>query len=145
MSDWRKERDLARKTIDPMGFLDNPNFLVRDGLLLNPNVTEEILKKLSHDPSTSIREKLASQFIDDAIKDPSWRVRYVAINNNPEVPTKILEKLVHDRDSRVRSKAQELLQIQSDYIYRKDFDNAITIKLVIPGACNANCSFCYYK
>ena len=54
MSDWRKERDLARKTIDPMSFLDNPNFLVRDGLLLNPNVTEEILKKLSHDPSINV-------------------------------------------------------------------------------------------
>lgn len=145
MSDWRKERDLARKTNDPMSFLDNPNFLVRDGLLLNPNVTEEILKKLSHDTSTIIREKLASQFIETATKDSSWRVRYVAINDNPEVPTEILEELIHDRDARVRSKAQELLQIQSDYIYRKDFDNAITIKLVIPGACNANCSFCYNK
>lgn len=145
MSDWRKERDLARKTNDPMSFLDNPNFLVRDGLLKNPNVTEEILKELSHDTSTSIREKLASQFIGTAIKDSNWRVRYVAINDNPEVPIEILEELVHDRDARVRSKAQELLQIQSDYIYRKDFDNAITIKLVIPGACNANCNFCYNK
>ena len=131
MSDWRKERDLARKTNDPMSFLYNPNFLVRDGLLLNPNVTEEILKKLSHDPSISIREKLASQFIETAIKDSNWRVRYLAINDNPEVPTEILEELVHDREDRVRIKAQELLQLQSDYIYRKDFDNAITIKLVI--------------
>ena len=145
MSDWRKERNLARKTNNPMSFLDNSNFLVRDGLLLNPNITEEILKKLSSDASTSIREKLASQFIETAVKDSSWRVRYVAINNNPEVPTEILEELIHDRDARVRSKAQELLQIQSDYIYRKDFDNAITIKLVIPGACNANCRFCYNK
>ncbi len=145
MNNWRKERDLARRTNDPMRFLDNPNFLVRDGLLSNPNITQEIRERLSHDKSTSIREKLARQFIETATKDSNWRVRYAAINDNPEVPTEILENLIHDRDARVRSKAQELLQIQSKYVYRKDFDNAITIKLVIPGACNANCDFCYNK
>lgn len=145
MSDWRRERDLARKTNNPISFFDNPNFLVREGLLLNPNVTQKIMESLLHDDSTSIREKLAKQFIETATKDPNWRVRYIAINDNPEVPTKILEELVYDKDARVRSKAQELLQIQRNYIYRKDFDNAITIKLVIPGACNANCSFCYNK
>lgn len=142
---WRTERDLARKTNDPMSFLDNPNFLVRDGLLSNPNVTREVFERLSQDASTSIREKLARQFIETATKDTNWRVRYAAINDNPEVPTEILEELVNDSDARVRCKAQELLKIQSDYIYRKNFDNAITIKLVIPGACNANCRFCYNK
>jgi sulfatase maturation enzyme AslB (radical SAM superfamily) len=103
------------------------------------------LKKLSVDKSTRIREKLASKFIETSTKDPDWRVRYIAINDNPEVPIKILEELIHDKDTRVQNKAKELLYIQKNYIYRKDFDNAITIKLVIPGACNANCSFCYNK
>lgn len=145
MSKWREERNLARKSKSPMSFLDNPNFLVRDGLLSNPNVTQEILEMLSYDDSTSIREKLARKFVENAKKDPNWRVRYVAINDNPEVPIDILKELVYDKDLRVRNKAKELLQIQRDYVYRKDFDNAITIKLVIPGSCNANCDFCYNK
>ena len=145
MNNWREERKLARKTNNPNEFLDNPNFLVRDGLLLNPNISNDILEKLSHDKSVSIREKLARQFIETSTKDSDWRVRYAAINNNPKVPIEILEELIHDKDARVRDEAERLLQIQKDYIYREDFDNAITIKLVIPGACNANCSFCYNK
>lgn len=142
---WRIERDLARKTDNPTEFLKHPNVLVRDGLLANPNVTDHLLYRLSHDAGTNIREKLAQQFVETAIEDSNWRVRYVAINDNPEVPIHILKKLINDVDVRVRTKAQELLEIQNSYIYRKDFDNAITIKLVIPGSCNANCSFCYNK
>lgn len=31
------------------------------------------------------------------------------------------------------------------YIERKDYNKVITVKLVIPGGCNAKCSFCYNK
>ncbi|MCI8640392.1 MAG: hypothetical protein HFJ59_00725 [Clostridia bacterium] len=39
---------------------------------------------------------MASQFIETAIKGSSWRVRYVAINDNPKVSTEILQELIHD-------------------------------------------------
>lgn len=32
-----------------------------------------------------------------------------------------------------------------EYIERIDYNKVITIKLVIPGSCNAHCSFCYMK
>lgn len=31
------------------------------------------------------------------------------------------------------------------YIERKEYNNVITVKLVIPGGCNAHCTFCYMK
>lgn len=31
------------------------------------------------------------------------------------------------------------------YIERKKYNNVITVKLVIPGGCNAHCTFCYMK
>lgn len=142
---WRIERNLARKTDNTEEFLNHLNALVREGLLANPNTTEKILYELAHDSSNNIRERLAQKFIETAAKDPSWRVRYAAISDNPEVPRNILEELINDEDMRVKVKAQELLEIQNNYVYRKDFDNAVTIKLVIPGACNANCRFCYNK
>lgn len=142
---WREERNIARKTDNPSKFIEHPNFLVRDGLLINPNVNSEILETLSNDNSIQIREKLAKLFIEKAIIDPNWRVRYSAINDNPLIPSELLEELINDQDIRVREKAKQLLEIQKKYVYRKDFDNSITIKLVIPGACNANCSFCYNK
>lgn len=142
---WREERSIARRTNNLSEFLEHPNFLVRDGLLNNLQTTPEIIEKLSQDDSVQIREKLAKQFVERSIKDPNWRVRYSAINDNPEILPNLLEKLIDDEDIRVRTKASRLLEIQNNYTYRKDFDNSITIKLVIPGSCNANCGFCYNK
>lgn len=142
---WRDERNVARTTNNPYEFLEHPNFLVREGLLNNDKITPDIIEKLSQDDSVQIREKLARQFVDKAVKDSNWRVRYAAINDNPKIPTEILETLINDNDIRVQAKSKRLLEIQNEYTYREDFDNAITIKLVIPGACNANCNFCYNK
>lgn len=145
MMHWREERKIARKTNKPSKFLEHQNYLVREGLLNNPNTTFEMLEVLSQDDSVQIREKLAKKFVENAINDRNWRVRYAAINDNLELSCEILEKLLSDKDIRVRKKANQLLKIQKEYVYREDFDNAITIKLVIPGSCNANCSFCYNK
>lgn len=142
---WREERNIARKTIYPNKFLKHPNFLVRAGLLDNKYITSEIIDKLLKDDSILIREKLATQNIEQAINDLNWRVRYCAIKDNPNVSLKILEKLINDKDERVKKEAKRLLDIKNKYVYRENFDNVITIKLVVPGTCNANCDFCYNK
>ena len=145
MMNWREERNLVRKTDNPSKYIEHSNFLVRDGLLKNPNITPKILEELSQDESVQIREKLAKSFVSRAINDKNWRVRYNAINDNPEVPIELLEKLLKDDDFRVRTKAKQLLEIRNEYEYRNYYNSTITIKLVIPGSCNANCSFCYNK
>ena len=60
---WRDEREIARKTKRPYLFLDNPNWMVREGLLKNVNVNYELLKELSKDDSIFIREALAKKFV----------------------------------------------------------------------------------
>ena len=145
MMNWREERNLVRKTDFPSKYIEHSNFLVRDGLLKNPNITPKILEELSQDESVQIREKLAKSFVSRAINDKNWRVRYTAINDNPEVPIELLEKLLKDDDFRVRTKAKQLLEIRNEYEYRNYYNSTVTIKLVIPGSCNANCSFCYNK
>ena len=59
MMNWREERNLVRKTDFPSKYIEHSNFLVRDGLLKNPNITPKILEELSQDESVQIREKLA--------------------------------------------------------------------------------------
>lgn len=142
---WEVTRNIARKTETPEFFLDDPNCLIREGILDNPNTTEEILSGLIDDPSTNIREKLATKFLFYASRDYNWRVRYSAINDNPEVTEDILRLLACDTDMRVKKKAKQLLKINRYYVYRKNFNDTISIKLILPGSCNADCSFCYNK
>ncbi len=130
-------RDFAKKTTTPEFFLDDPNPLIRESLLTNPNITEQILNELIDDPSINIREKLAKKFLYKASRDTNFRVRYAVLKDNPEVPENILKLLVCDEDVRIRKKARELLKINKDYVYRKNFDGEITIKLVIPSKFNA--------
>ena len=142
---WRKERLLARTTDNPSEYLNHPNYLVREGLLDNPNTDSILLEKLSKDKNVFIREKLAKKYLDSAIYDSNWRVRYAAIHDNFNVPIKVLKKLMDDSDFRVREEALWLLDINKNYSYRENYDNLITIKLVLPGTCNAKCKFCYNK
>ena len=142
---WREERLLARTTDNPSEYLNHPNYLVREGLLDNPNTDSILLEKLSKDKNVFIREKLAKRYLDSAIYDSNWRVRYAAIHDNFNVPIKVLKKLMDDSDFRVREEALRLLDINKNYSYRENYDNLITIKLVLPGTCNANCKFCYNK
>lgn len=142
---WREERLLARTTDNPSEYLNHPNYLVREGLLDNPNTDSILLEKLSKDKNVFIREKLAKRYLDSAIYDSNWRVRYAAIHDNFNVPIKVLKKLMDDSDFRVREEALRLLDINKNYSYRENYDNLITIKLVLPGTCNAKCKFCYNK
>ena len=142
---WREERLLARTTDNPSEYLNHPNYLVREGLLDNPNTDSILLEKLSKDKNVFIREKLAKRYLDSAIYDSNWRVRYAAIHDNFNVPIKVLKKLMDDSDFRVREEALWLLDINKNYSYRENYDNLITIKLVLPGTCNARCKFCYNK
>ena len=142
---WREERLLARTTDNPSEYLNHPNYLVREGLLDNPNTDSILLEKLSKDKNVFIREKLAKRYLDSAIYDSNWRVRYAAIHDNFNVPIKVLKKLMDDSDFRVREEALRLLDINKNYSYRENYDNLITIKLVLPGTCNARCKFCYNK
>lgn len=142
---WREERLLARTTDNPSEYLNHPNYLVREGLLDNPNTDSILLEKLSKDKNVFIREKLAKKYLDSAIYDSNWRVRYAAIHDNFNVPIKVLKKLMDDSDFRVREEALRLLDINKNYSYRENYDNLITIKLVLPGTCNAKCKFCYNK
>ena len=89
---WREERLLARTTDNPSEYLNHPNYLVREGLLDNPNTDSILLEKLSKDKNVFIREKLAKRYLDSAIYDSNWRVRYAAIHDNFNVPIKVLKK-----------------------------------------------------
>ncbi len=144
---WREDRLLARTTDNPSEYLNHPNCLVREGLLKNPNTDLNLLRKLSMDENVFIREKLAKKFLDTSILDSNWRVRYAAIHDNFNVSLDILKKLSNDVDFRVRDEALKLLDLNKNYSYRHSeyYDSLVTIKLVLPGTCNAKCKFCYNK
>ena len=144
---WREERLLARTTESPSAYLYYPNYLVREWLLDNPNTDNSLLEKLSRNKNVFIREKLAKKFLDTSINDSNWRVRYAAIHDNFNVSIKILEMLSNDSDFRVRDEALRLIEIKNNYSYRYSeyYDSLVTIKLVLPGTCNARCKFCYNK
>lgn len=79
-------------------------------------------------------------------KKNDWTVRYKRLLNNFEISEQELEKIIlKEEDSRVKELAQKNLNILKNYTYRKDFANVITVKLVIPSGCNAQCQFCYMK
>lgn len=75
----------------------------------------------------------------------NWMYRYKLIRDNfSEMSLENLTYLAsNDSDLRVKSIATNRLNILLDYNIRKDFNNVVTIKLIIPSGCNANCSFCY--
>ena len=111
---------------------------------VNKTHIQEMLKVESVERRMDIVKKhkeLASSVVDDS----SWKVRYTAINNNYALPIGIIQKFAFDKDKRVSDKAKYMLDILSKYIYREECNETISIKLVIPGGCNAKCSFCYGK
>ena len=54
---WREERLLARTTKNPSEYLYHPNYLVREGILDNPNTDISLLEKLSRDKNVFILTK----------------------------------------------------------------------------------------
>ena len=103
---------------------------------------EELLKNESVQKRINAVKK-HKELASKALNDTSWKVRYTAINNNYALPVSVIQKFAFDKDKRVSDKAKFMLDILSKYIYREDFKDTISIKLVIPGGCNAKCFFCY--
>lgn len=77
----------------------------------------------------------------------NWRYRYLTIKNRfLEYPVETLKEIAKfDPDIRVREEALSKVNLLKDYTIRKDFNNVVTIKLIIPVGCNYNCNFCYNK
>ncbi|MCL2587411.1 MAG: radical SAM protein [Firmicutes bacterium] len=146
MNEWRKLRQMAREaSTDFQSFLKCENPLVREGLLDNPDLPKHIEEQMLSDRSPRIKMNLLKrpEYIDKIVSEESWRVKYQVINNNPEVPLKVLQELVNDKDIRVSQKASELLDIAAEYDFVDWYKDGISIKLAIPGECNARCGFCF--
>ena len=144
-ADWRERRSYARTTRNPEQVLTDPNPIVRAGILDNPRTitTPGLLDDLWRDPSAIVRERLAKQNPSRGALDPDWRVRLAALTNYPNIGVSTLEKLTCDPHPSIATLANRYLEIERTCEWRQDFDNAITVKLVIPGSCNARCRFCY--
>lgn len=145
VSDWRERRAYARKTDNPTQARRDPNPLVRAGVLDNPRTvtTLGLLDDLWRDPSAIVRERLAKRNPSRGALDHDWRVRLAALTNYPDIGVSTLETLARDSHPSIAKLANDYLAIERTCEWRQDFDNAITVKLVIPGACNARCRFCY--
>lgn len=106
---------------------------------------ENIINKLKSESVVTRIEtiKKYKELAKEVIEDPNWKVRYAAINNNYALPIQTIQKYAFDKDERVSSKAKYMLDMLSKYVYREDIEDTISIKLVIPGGCNAKCFFCY--
>ena len=85
------------------------------------------------------------KYKDKADNRNNWMYRYKLIRDGFSEMS--LENLIHivsnDSDLRVKNIAINRLNILLNHNIRKDFNNVVTIKLIIPSRCNANCSFCY--
>lgn len=144
-ADWRERRSHARTTRNPEQALIDPNPLVRAGVLDNSRTitAHGALDALWRDPSAIVRERLAKSNPGRGAYDPDWRVRLAALTNYPDIGTSTLEELARDPHPSVAKLANRYLEIERACEWRQDFDNAITVKLVVPGSCNARCRFCY--
>lgn len=83
--------------------------------------------------------------IELANTNNNWRYRLLKVKNKfNEMDITELETIsINDEDVRVRNEALSKLNILKKYSIRKDFNNVVTIKLIIPSGCNARCMFCY--
>jgi len=143
---WRQKRKNATTSSEIARYLKNENPLIRAGVIDNPNIDIAAIMKLLNDSDFNVRIKTIKKYQEFAAymsNDHDWRVRYFSIKDNFLASKDVLSKFLQDENYLVRNEAKNILNISKEYIYREDFDNCITIKLVIPGSCNADCCFCY--
>lgn len=80
--------------------------------------------------------------------DNNWMDKYDYLLNNVD---KLSLTQLHDiqkdlsENMSVRRLAYDLYKILYDHNIREDFNNVVTLKLIMPTKCNANCSFCYHN
>lgn len=103
---------------------------------------KNLLKSKSVEERISVIKK-HKELAKEVVNDDNWKVRYTAISDNYALPVQVIERFARDEDKRVSNKAKYMLDILSKYIYREEFKDTISIKLLIPGGCNAKCFFCY--
>ncbi len=75
----------------------------------------------------------------------NWRFRYLRIKKDFSIiPLDELKEISkNDTDIRVREEARNKITLLEKYEIRKDFNNVVTVKLILPVGCNAKCEFCY--
>lgn len=80
-----------------------------------------------------------------ANNENNWRYRFLNIKNNfNKMSIFELKKISeNDKDIRVQNEAKHKLDILQKYDIRYDFNNVVTVKLIMPTGCNAKCEFCY--
>ena len=75
-------------------------------------------------------------------------------NNLTEFPQNKLESLLKEYkelsihttiDKYIIEKLEYLIEFRKKYYIRSPYNNILSIKLVLPVACQANCAFCYYN
>jgi MoaA/NifB/PqqE/SkfB family radical SAM enzyme len=74
-----------------------------------------------------------------------WIEIYKNLNDFKYTEEELRQLYNTNENAEIKIKALNQLNILKDYTYRKDFNNVITVKLVIPSGCNAKCEFCYNK
>lgn len=86
-----------------------------------------------------------AKYKEIADNDNNWRGRILSIKNNFSVmSTHYLKEISeNDKDVRVQNEAKHKLNILQKYDIREEFNNVVTVKIIIPTGCNAKCSFCY--
>lgn len=88
-----------------------------------------------------------SKFNELSKNNNNWRHRFLNVKNNfDKISISELKEISeNDKDIRVQNEAKDKLNILQNYNIRYDFNNVVTVKLIIPSRCNSKCSFCYNK
>lgn len=96
---------------------------------------------LNMEPWDIVKERLLPHV--DKFNRANWIQLYKYLKHNfMEVD---LEEYANHEDPRICKLVVDLNMYKKGWEIRKDFNNIVTVKLSLPGRCNAVCTFCYHK